>query len=77
MLRLSRKIPGRLVLVLLIIFILNALLTFQVPVFIASASDEILFQEDFEDGDITVADPRLYNGMTWTSFGTVESSKPF
>ena len=34
---------------------------------------DILYQEDFEDGDIAVADPGLTGGMTWTSHGSTET----
>jgi len=32
---------------------------------------EILYQEDFEDGDPTVSDSGLTNGMTWTAKGSL------
>ena len=35
--------------------------------------NDIIYQENFEDGDITVSDPGLVNGMTWTFHGSVET----
>ncbi|NLW03256.1 MAG: PKD domain-containing protein [Clostridiaceae bacterium] len=48
------------------------------PVSFASTDTEIsppdiLYQEDFEDGDIALADPGLDGGMTWTSHGSTET----
>jgi hypothetical protein len=34
-------------------------------------ADEIICQEDFEDGDLTASDPKLISGMTWTTKGTL------
>ncbi len=33
--------------------------------------EEILYQEDFEDGDLAVSDPDLTNGLTWITSGTL------
>ena len=33
--------------------------------------EEEVYQENSEDGDITIADPTLHNGMTWTSHGSI------
>jgi hypothetical protein len=33
----------------------------------------ILFQEDFEDGDLAASSPGLENGMTWKAKGTLET----
>jgi hypothetical protein len=71
----------RLLLLPLIICFLCGLITFPASVSFASKPDinvlpgDILFQEDFEDGDITAADPGLTNGMTWTSGGSIGSGK--
>ncbi len=32
---------------------------------------DILYQEDFEDGDLAISDPELVNGMTWTANGSL------
>jgi hypothetical protein len=33
----------------------------------------ILYQEDFEDGDLAASSPGLENGMTWKAKGTLET----
>ena len=33
--------------------------------------DIILYQEDFEDGDLAVSDADLANGLTWTADGSL------
>ncbi len=33
--------------------------------------DDILFQDDFEDGDLNASDPGSSNGLTWTTNGTL------
>ncbi|NLN64672.1 MAG: DUF1565 domain-containing protein [Clostridiaceae bacterium] len=32
---------------------------------------DILYQEDFEDGDLATSDPELINGLTWTANGSL------
>ena len=69
------SIPDRLLALSLMICILYGLFTFPGSVSLASnpgiPADDILLQENFEDGDITIADPNLHNGMTWTSHGSI------
>ena len=36
-------------------------------------SEDILYQEDFEDGDLAASDPELVNGLTWSSSGSLAS----
>jgi hypothetical protein len=35
------------------------------------STGDILYQEDFEDEDLTISDTALVNGMTWTANGTL------
>ncbi|HOQ75838.1 MAG TPA: DUF1565 domain-containing protein [Thermoclostridium sp.] len=60
------------------ICLLCCLIAMASPVSFSSAetgvsAPDILYQEDFEDGDIAAADPGLTGGMTWTSHGSTET----
>ncbi len=35
--------------------------------------ENILYQEDFEDGDLAISDSKLVNGLTWTANGSLET----